>query len=232
MVHIFVPCALILKQPHLGATLLVITLWIALSLVSGVPVKYLASVFGAFIVISTLVVAVPPVRNKLLLPYQVERIEGIIGIAKGKADNKDENYQTYLAQLAFGNGGLSGTGFLKGEQKSTIPEQHSDFIFTLIGEEFGFLGSISVLGLFALLFYRIWVGLLNASDYYYQLVMAGILTVLAFHTFVNLGMVLQLLPVVGLWCPFLSKGGTAIWLCMSLIGLALNIRARERAVLF
>jgi cell division protein FtsW (lipid II flippase) len=113
-----------------------------------------------------------------------------------------------------------------------VPEQHTDFIFSLIVEEFGLLGSLTVLGLFSLVFFRIWIGLLNASDMYYQMVMAGILTVLAFHTFVNIGMVLQLLPVVGLWCPFLSSGGTAMWLCMSLIGLALNVRGRERAVLF
>jgi rod shape determining protein RodA len=231
-VHVLVPVLFILKQPHLGASLLIMTVWMALCLVAGVPPKYLGAILGAFFAIVALVIFVPPVRNKVLLPYQRERVEGLLGAVKGKSDDQDKGFQNKMAQLAFGNGGLSGTGFLKGEQKSRIPEQHSDFIFSLIGEEFGLLGSLSVLGLFSLLFYRLWIGLVNASDYYYQLVMAGILTVFAFHTFVNIGMVLQLLPVVGLWCPFLSSGGTALYLCMSMVGLALNIRARERAVLF
>ncbi|HLO97442.1 MAG TPA: FtsW/RodA/SpoVE family cell cycle protein, partial [Fimbriimonas sp.] len=126
----------------------------------------------------------------------------------------------------------AGTGWLKGEMKRRVPFQSTDFIFSLIGEEFGFMGCSAVLLLYGLLFYRIWMGMLSAADLYYQLVMAGILTVLAFHTIVNIAMVLGMAPVVGLWCPFLSYGGTAIWLCMSLIGLALNIRLRERVVLF
>jgi rod shape determining protein RodA len=232
MVHVFVPIFFILIQPHLGASLLIVTLWIALSLVAGVPPKFLAAVIGLFAMVTTLVFAVPTVRNTLLRPYQIQRVEGILGISKGAKDTKGKNYQTQMALYAFGNGGLSGTGYLKGEQKFKVPEQDTDFIISLVGEEFGFLGSMTVLGLFGLLFYRLWLALLNAADFYYQMIIAGILTVLAFHMFVNIGMVLQLLPVVGLWCPFLSRGGTAIWLCMSLVGLALNIRARERVVLF
>jgi rod shape determining protein RodA len=230
--HVLVPVLLILKQPHLGASMLLITVWLALSLVSGVPVKYVATIFALFALVATLIVVVPAVRNRVLKPYQADRIEGLINYKSGKADKKGDNYQTELAAMAFGSGGLAGTGFLKGEVKHRIPDQHNDFIFSLIGEEFGLLGAIVVLGLYCLLFQRIWLGIVNATDYYYQMIMAGILTVFAFHAVINIGMVTQVFPVVGMWCPFLSYGGTAIWLCMSLVGLALNVRGRERAVLF
>jgi rod shape determining protein RodA len=168
------------------------------------------------------------VKHAVLRDFQIKRIDALI---QG-GDSKGKNFQSVQGEYAIANGGLSGTGYMHGVQKSKVPEQHNDFIFTLIAEEFGLLGSVAVLGLFALLFYRIWLGIVSAADFYYQMLLAGILTVLAFHLFVNVGMVLRVLPVVGMWCPFLSYGGTALWLCMSLIGLAVNVRTRERAVLF
>lgn len=230
--HVFVPVLLILKQPHLGASLLILTVWVALSLVAGVSPKYMFLVIGSFVLLTTLVFKVPTVRNHILKPYQWERVLGLLGVESGTKKVSDMKYQTDVASYAFANGGVSGTGYLKGEIKRRVPFISTDFIWSLVGEEFGMLGCLAVLGVFALLFYRIWLGMLNAADLYYQLIMAGILTVLGFHTIVNAGMVMGFLPVVGLWAPFLSYGGSAIWLCMSLVGLALNVRARERVVLF
>lgn len=232
--HVFVPVLLILKQPHLGASLLILTVWVALSLVAGVSPKYMFIVIGSFLILTTLVFKAPAVRKVVLQDYQWERILGLLGVESKQTGKKvkDMKYQTDVASYAFANGGIAGTGYLKGEVKHRVPFVSTDFIFSLIGEEFGMLGCFAVYGIFALLFYRIWLGMLNAADFYYQMIMAGILTILGFHTIVNTGMVLGWLPVVGLWCPFLSYGGTAIWLCMSLIGLALNVRARERVVLF
>ena len=232
LLHVAAPMLLILKQPHLGATLLVGSVWLAMSLVAGVRPAYILAIVLPFFIMVGLVVKVPSIGPKVFEQYQWKRIEALLGLRSDTKEAKDMNYQTQQAIYAFGNGGLGGTGFSKGEQKSKVPEQHTDFIFSLIGEEFGFVGSVFVLGVFAVFFYRIWVGMLNAADFYYQMIMGGILTIFAFHLFVNIGMVLKLLPVVGLWCPFLSYGGTAIWLCMSLVGLALNVRAKERAVLF
>ena len=230
--HVFVPVLLIMKQPHLGASLLVLTVWVALSLVAGVSPKYMLITIGSFVLLTTLVFNVPTVRHAVITDYQWERVTGLLGIeTKGKSV-KDKRYQVEVASYAFANGGIAGTGYLKGEVKKRVPEVSSDFIFSCVGEEFGMLGCFVVLGIFGMLFYRIWLGMLNAADLYYQLIMAGILTILGFHLVVNAGMVLGVLPVVGMWLPFLSAGGTAIWLCMSLVGLALNVRARERAVLF
>lgn len=230
--HVFVPVALILKQPHLGASLLLLTVWVAMSLVAGVSPKYMFLMIGTFVVLTTLIFKVPTVRNHLIKPYQWERIMGLLGQETGSKKISDMKYQTDVASYAFANGGIAGTGYLKGEIKRRVPFVSTDFIWSLVGEEFGLLGCITILGIFALLFYRIWLGMLNAADLYYQLIMGGILTVLGFHTIVNAGMVMGVFPVVGLWAPFLSYGGSAIWLCMSLVGLSLNIRSKERAVLF
>ncbi len=238
LLHMAVPIVFIFMQPHLGASLLLVTVWIALSLVAGIPPKYLLIVVGGFGLLSSLVLFVPPIRDRLLEPYQVKRIMALLyggnltAEEKNKGVIKGDDYQVQQGFYAIANGGLAGTGFLKGTQKLNVPEQETDFIFTVFSEEFGLLGSVALLGLFALLFYRLWLGMLAASDFYFQMLLAGILTVFAFHFFVNVGMVLKIFPVVGLWCPFLSKGGTAIWLCMSLVGLAVNVRTRERAVLF
>jgi rod shape determining protein RodA len=238
LLHMAVPIVFVFIQPHLGASLLLIAVWAALSLVAGVPPKFLVLVVGLVVSIAALVVFVTPVRKAVLKPYQEERVLALIYGGNKTAEEKKQgvvkgdDYQVQQGFYAIANGGLAGTGFLKGTQKLNVPEQETDFIFTVFSEEFGLLGSVALLGLFALLFYRLWLGLLVATDFYYQMLLAGILTVFAFHLFVNVGMVLKIFPVVGLWCPFLSKGGTAIWLCMSLIGLAVNVRARERAVLF
>ena len=230
--HVFIPVLLIMKQPHLGASLLILTVWIALSLVAGVSPKFILTMIGSFFLLATLVYKFPSVRHRVIQDYQWERVMGLLGIETEGKSVKDKRYQVQVASYAFANGGISGTGFLRGEVKTKVPEVSSDFIFSCVGEEFGMIGCTVVLGLFALLFYRIWLGMLNAADLYYQLIMAGILTILGFHLVVNAGMVLGVLPVVGMWLPFLSAGGSAIWLCMSLIGLALNVRARERVVLF
>lgn len=229
MAHVAVPTLLVFLQPHLGATILFTTIWMALSLVAGIPPKFLFGVILAFVTLAGTVWFVKPVRGVVLRPYHVKRIEALLG---GGKDKKGDDFQVTQGFFAIANGGIAGTGYLQGVQKHRVPEQHNDFIITLVAEEFGLLGCVAVLGLFALLFYRIWLGILSAADFYYQMILAGILTLLAFHLFVNLSMVLKIIPVVGLWCPFLSSGGTALWLCMSLIGLAVNVRTRERAVLF
>ncbi len=149
-------------------------------------------------------------------------------------DSKKGNYQTDRAEIAFGVGGVSGTGYLKGEQKMGhfIPEQNDDFIFTVIGEEGGLIGCTLVLAAYGFFFYRLWLVMFFASDPYYKMIVGGLFASLGFHMFVNIAMVLHIVPVVGLWLPFLSYGGSAMWMCMSAVALALNIRARERPILF
>jgi rod shape determining protein RodA len=170
------------------------------------------------------------VADRLLHSYQRERIQS--GISQKDAHGRD--WQTYRAEIAFGVGGALGAGYLKGEQKAGhfIPEQHDDFVITVIGEEGGLIGCTMVLAAFGFFFYRIWLIMFTASEPYYRMIAAGIFAALFFHMFVNIAMVLQLVPVVGIWLPFLSYGGTAMWLCMACVGLLLNIRRREKPLLF
>ena len=224
-VHVLVPMGLIFLQPHLGAALAILVIWLTVSFISGVRIVYilgtLALAGGLF--------AFALKSQGILKPYQKERVRAMLN-----ADESGNSYQTMRAEVALGSGGLMGTGFLHGAQKKGefIPKQHTDFVFTVIGEELGLLGSTLLLSGFAFFLYRVWKVMSTARDPYHRMLAAGLFAVFGFHTVVNLGSVLHLLPVVGLWLPFMSYGGTLIWLCMSSLGLLLNISQRERASMF
>jgi rod shape determining protein RodA len=224
-VHILLPLLLVFYQPHLGATLVIMVACLTVSLTAGVRIRFIVG--SLLLIVLALVLALRV--NGLLQPYQKERVRAMF-----QANQRGNAYQALRAQIAFGSGGVVGEGYLRGEQKKGryIPEQHTDFIFTVIGEEGGLLGCTFVLAAFGFFYYRVWLVMLEAKDPYHRMVVAGILGILSFHTIVNLGMNLQLLPVVGLWLPFMSYGGTAMWLCMSCVGLLLNISSREKPVLF
>jgi rod shape determining protein RodA len=229
--HVAVPLFLIWKQPHLGAAMAVFVMWCAVSLVAGVRGSHLAAFLGALLVFGALVLSVPSLRGKLIHGYQQSRISGL---QSGTKDTQGRNWQTDRAEIAFGVGGETGAGYLRGEQKQAgfIPEQHTDFIVTVIGEEGGLVGCALLLATYGLFFYRVFLIMLNATEPYYKMLGAGVFAVLGFHTFVNIAMVLQILPVVGLWLPFMSYGGTAIWLCMACVGLLLSVRRQQRPLLF
>lgn len=223
--HVLVPMLLIFKQPHLGGALVILVIWLSISTVAGVPGKFILSTVVASIALLASAFTIPGIMTD----YQKERV-----IAMFRGDDSDSGYQSMRAQIAFGVGGVAGTGYLKGDQKEGrhIPEQQTDFIFTVVGEEGGLVGSALVLGMFAFFLYRVWLVMLCATEPFAKMVAGGLLGLFSFHTIVNLGMNLQLLPVVGLWLPFLSYGGTAMWLSMASVGLLLNLRQLERPVLF
>ena len=230
--HVAVPVALIVKQPHLGAAIAILATWLCICLAAHVPWKFVLGAGLGVVALLGVAFTVPAVGKLFLKDYHLGR--GLAFINGSENDAKGKNFQTDRAAIAFGSGGLLGTGFLKGEQKKLgmIPEQNTDFVFTIIGEEGGLVGATLVLITFGFFFYRIWLIYLNATETYYRMLAAGILGMLAFHTIVNLAMVLQLMPVVGLWLPFMSYGGTAMWLCLACVGLLLNVRSREKPVLF
>jgi rod shape determining protein RodA len=228
-VHVAVPMLMILMQPHLGACMVIFVSWLAVCLIAGVPMRYLGGTIAVFILVAASVLYFPPVSRLILRDYQQGRVAGMFS-----NDSQGKNWQTDRAEIAFGVGGVMGSGFMKGEQKKAhfIPEQHNDFIFTVVGEEGGLIGATLVLLAFGFFFYRVWIVMFTASDLYYRMIAAGIFAALFFHMFVNIAMVLKIVPVVGLWLPFLSYGGTALWLCLACVGLLLSIRRREKPVLF
>lgn len=212
-VHVAVPAFLIARQPHYGGAMVLLVIWLCVCLAGNVPTRLVAV---SLVVLVAGIVAVAQIPGALH-DYHLKRLQ-----AMGQDDKQGTNYQQDRAQIAIGVGGFSGTGLFKGRQ--TLPEQENDFVFTIAGEELGLVGSSLVLAAFAFFFYRTWLVMLGAADPFLRMLVAGVLGMLAFHAILNMAMVLQLLPVVGLWLPFMSAGGTALWLCMASVGLLLRIR--------
>ena len=215
--HVAPVLALVYLQPHLGATLALLFMAMVATLYAGVPWKNFSVALAASVALALALWFTP----NLLNDYQRERILGMVDTMHGESDIRGSGFQQHQGIMAIGNGGLTGTGFLNGDRKAAgaIPEQHTDFIFTVIGEEGGLLGCLFVFASFAFLFYRIWLRGHVAKTPMGRVVVGSLFAVLGFHFLVNMAMVLQIGPVVGLWLPFVSYGGTALWMCMAAIGL-------------
>ncbi|MFH1387239.1 MAG: rod shape-determining protein RodA [bacterium] len=167
----------------------------------------------------------------MLKTYQQKRI---VAFLNPKADPFGAGYHTIQSLIAIGGGGLFGKGFLQGTQTQLqfIPEQHSDFIFSVIGEEFGFVGSLIVIILFGVVIWRGLVIAAEARDPFGKMLASGIVTLLTFHVFANIGMVLGILPVVGIPLPFLSFGGTSLIINLTAIGILQSISMRRHKLIF
>ncbi len=158
---------------------------------------------------------------KLLKPHQQKRI---LTFLNPLSDPYGSGYNAIQAQTAVGSGGILGKGFLHGTQTQLrfIPEQWTDFIFSVIGEEFGFIGSLIVISLFSVLFFRLLRIALKQKDSFAGLVTIGFLTTLLVHFFINIGMNIGLAPVIGIPLPFMSYGGTALIVNVSMIAIVMS----------
>ncbi|MFA3782923.1 rod shape-determining protein RodA [Melioribacteraceae bacterium 4301-Me] len=159
---------------------------------------------------------------KILKPHQQKRIETFLN---PNADPLGSGYNAIQAKVAIGSGGIFGKGYLQGNQTQLrfIPEQWTDFIYCVIGEEFGFIGSIVIIILFLILFLRLLKLASNAKDKYHALIIIGVLSIIFSHFAINIGMNVGVTPVIGLPLPFLSYGGSSLMVNMILIGIVLNI---------
>lgn len=207
------PILLILAQPDLGTALVLGFLTLAVVAASGAARRWtLAAVTG------TALAVVAAIRIPLLDPYQVDRL---LAFADPARDPQGIGYQTQQARLAIGSGGWSGTGLGQGPQTQGgyVPFQHTDFVFSIAGEELGLIGSLGIIGLLLFLVVRsLWVSL-RTDDPFARLVAVGVAGWLLFQTFENIGMNLGLMPVTGLPLPFLSYGGSSMFACWLAIGL-------------
>ncbi len=158
----------------------------------------------------------------ILSPHQQKRIQTFID---PMTDPLGSGYNIIQAKVAIGSGGLTGKGFLQGHQTQLqfIPEQWTDFAFCVIGEEFGFIGSIIILSMFLILFLRVLKIAFSSKDEFLSLVSVGILSVYFIHFLINLGMVVGILPVIGIPLPFLSYGGSSLLVNMFMLGIVENI---------
>ncbi|MBW2369763.1 MAG: putative lipid II flippase FtsW [Deltaproteobacteria bacterium] len=204
---------MILQQPDFGAVVLMGALaWIML-FVGGVRMTHL---------LSPLLLLLPLVFGFMIhAEYRVKRLVSFLDPWRYQSD---EGYQVIHSLMAFGSGGIWGAGIGKGYQKLFyLPEPHTDFIFSVIGEELGMLGVLFILFLYALVLWRGIVIARNATDPFGQLIAIGITSAIALQVGVNMGVALGLLPTKGLTLPFLSYGGTSLLINMASVGILMNI---------
>lgn len=220
-----VPMALVFAQPDLGTSLTFLFLTGVVLLVSGTQVRWLL-----LLAVSGIAAFVAALRTELIRDYQVERLTVFLGADAPDADLTGALFQTRQSMIAIGSGGTYGRGLLEGTQTalSYVPDNHTDFVFTVIGEELGFVGSATVLALFAVLLWRALRIAAQALDRDAMIVAAGVGGMLVIQVFINVGMTVGLMPVTGLPLPFLSYGGTSLIAWLGMTGLLLNVHLRSR----
>ena len=211
----------VLIQPDIGTSMILATILVALLVVSGAKAKHLAvlalaaavGIFGAF-------------QLGIVKEYQVQRVRSFLDPG---ADPLRAGYNRQQAEIAIGAGGLVGRGYLQGTQTNLdfVPDQHTDFIFTAVGEEFGFVGGALLLLLFAVLIWRSFRIALLAKDPFGTYAAVGVAAMFTIQVFVNVGMTIGIMPITGIPLPFVSYGGSALVADFAAIGLLNSIHMRR-----
>lgn len=216
-----VPMGLILLQPDLGLVLILLVITLALMVVGGVPAKYLA-----VLAVVGLVGVVGVLNSPILKEYQVNRLAAF---TTPDDISNPAVYNIQQSQQAIASGGVSGQGLFEGPQTRLgfVPEQETDFIFTAVAEQFGFVGSALVLGLYGVVCYRIWRIASIARDPFGSYVCIGVLAMFAFSVFENVGMAMGIMPVTGIPLLLLSSGGSSTITAFAGIGLVLSVHMRR-----
>ena len=227
LAYLGIPTLLIFKQPDLGTSLVLFAIWIAMIFVVGTDIKNILLFIGVGAIMALVVWNTPGI----LKDYQKNRV---ITFINPSADPLGSGYHVTQSRIAIGSGQILGKGFMKGTQRqlSFIPEQHTDFIFTVVGEETGFVGAI---GLVFLYFLLLWCGLniMSATeDATGRAIAAGCVGMFLFHIFINLGMTLGIMPVTGVPLPMFSYGGSSLMANMMAIGLLEGISMRRHRISF
>ena len=218
IVTLLVSALLILKQPDLGTALIILFSGTIMLIMAHIPRSFIITV----IIASTLA---GPFLWKTLKPYQQQRIITFLG----GGDARKERYQIDQSCIAVGSGGMWGKGYCKGTQNTLrfLPEGRTDFIFSVLSEETGFVGSLTVILLYFLLIIRFAVLLFSIRNFYVQLLAIGLMSHIIFSIVVNIGMVMGLMPIVGIPLPLLSYGITHCWITLASLGWLNGIAARR-----
>jgi rod shape determining protein RodA len=217
-----IPVLLIILQPDMGTILIISAAVVTIIAVSGAPAKWVAGLL-LIAVLGGLVA----VKAGVISEYQVNRLQTFVD---PNADTQGAGYQLRQARITVGSGGLIGTGLFNGPQTNGrfVPEQQTDFIFTVAGEELGFLGSGAILILYLILLMRGFSIARRTNDPFGRLVCTGVIAWFAFQLFENIGMTLGLMPMTGVPLPFISYGGSSMFATLIGFGLLQNVHARLR----
>ena len=218
-----VPAALILLQPDLGTMLVLSATVLGVVAISGAPRRWLALLAAGGVT-----AAVAAVAGGFLKQYQLERF---LAFTNPDLDPRGAGYNVEQARIAIGSGGLTGEGLFGGSQTRAgfVPEQHTDFVFTVAGEELGLLGAGLLIALLGIVIWRALAIATRTDDVFGRLAAAGIACWFAFQAFQNIGMCLGIMPVTGVPLPFVSYGGSSMFAGMLAIGLLQNIHLRAQA---
>jgi rod shape determining protein RodA len=222
------PAMFVMAEPDLGSAMVYVVATLAILFVAGAPWKHFAALGALFAVATALVlVAAPAAGVHVLKPYQVGRLTSFLHPATNPGG---EGYQQQQSKIAIGSGEKTGRGVEHATQTSLnfLPEHHTDFIFAVIGETYGFAGCALVLSLYALLIWRGLHILTMAKNLYGALLAGGITVMLLFQLFVNIGMNVGIAPITGVTAPLLSYGGSSVLATFLALGLLHSIHAQSR----
>jgi len=216
-----VPMVLVLAQPDLGTVLEYMAIVVAMLLVGGVRARYLLVLLTIGVMLSTVVLT-----SDTLASYQRDRLTSFIDPT---SDTQGITYNQNQSVTAVASGGLFGQGLFDGPQTQLrfVPEQETDFIFTVVTEELGFVGGALVLMLYGVLCWRIWRIAQQSRDFFGTLLASGVLIIFVFQIFANVGMATGIMPVTGIPLPLLSYGGSSVLTMMVAAGLALSVGVRR-----
>ena len=222
--YVFVPFLLVLKQPDLGTSLVFLAIFFGMVFVAGIRLRILFAIFG-------LGLAALPVLWHFLKDYQKMRI---MVFMDPNVDPLGAGYHIIQSKIAIGSGLLFGKGLFGGTQSQLnfLPENHTDFIFSVVGEELGFVGCTVLLLLYLIVLWRGIKIAQNASDTFGRLLAVGITSMIAFHVLVNVGMTMGIMPVTGIPLPLMSYGVSSLTTNIMAIAILLNIQLRRQKLLF
>ena len=217
-----IPVGLILLQPDMGTVFIISISVVAMIGASGAPTRWVVG-----LILVALLGGFGATKLGVINDYQVKRLQSFVD---PNADSQGAGYQLRQARITVGSGGFLGTGLFDGPQTNGrfVPEQQTDFIFTVAGEQLGFLGSGFILLLYLTILMRAFSIARRSTDAFGRLVCVGVLTWFAFQTFENIGMTLGLMPMTGVPLPFLSYGGSSMFANLIGFGLLQNVYARQR----
>lgn len=225
-----VPALIIFKQPDLGTALVYVAIFCAIVFVSGINWKIIAPLFGGGLGLAGIMVYIvlwyPDFAAKFLASHQLGRIYSWLD----PESYPTEGYHIMKSLNAIGSGQTTGKGVGNGEVY--IPESHTDFIFSVIGEDFGFVGASIVIGLLFMLVYHITKTGLETKNSFYAYICTGVGMMISFQVFQNIGMTIQLMPITGIQLPFISYGGSGLMAYMMAIGLVFSVRFHYKKYMF
>ncbi|MBW3622025.1 MAG: rod shape-determining protein RodA [Armatimonadetes bacterium] len=226
LLHIAVPMLLIFKQPDLGTSLVLVAAWFAMTFIAGARPSHLALVALLGLSLFSLGWATGVVKE-----YQKKRLTVFLSAEK---DTTGAGYQLYRSKVAVGSGQVFGKGLFNGDMKRLkyVPERHTDFIFTVVAEETGFVGSVTLIGIYLLLILRMIMTVLRSEDPLGQVIATGVAAMFTFHTVVNVGMNIGVMPITGVPLPLFSYGPSAVIASLAALGLVESVHLRRHKISF